>query len=140
MQPFRLKQLIRRFIRSFPGIVKKEAFLEAMAPKKATLRQAVEVEARQKNHVVPISTKGIQSITIPISLAHKLDERKLPQVRATLTEPHLPVKLGATKGVVHWKLDKTRLRRFTECEANPGYQRFFENQLAKADASGNGVD
>ena len=83
-----------------------------MAPK-AVLKDASTKQATEKT-VVPVSTVGIHAITIAISMAERLDEKKLPQVRATMAEPHLPVKLGSTKGVVMWKIDKVRLMRFIE--------------------------
>ena len=97
-------------------------------------------EALTQKSVVPISTKGIQSITIPISLAQMLEETKLPQVRGTLMDPHVPVKLGSTNGVVHWKIDATRLRRFIMAEAHPEQKRMYESVLAQAEASRNAID
>ena len=47
-------------------------------------------------------------VTMEMSMEERLDEAKLPQVKAVM-ENDIPVKLGSTKeGFVHWKVDFER--------------------------------
>ena len=106
-----------------------------MAPKKVVLKDAITKQAEEKT-VVPISTVGMQAITIAMSMEERADEKKLPQVRATMAEPMLPVKLGSSKGVVMWKFDKVRLERFIQANSSAEEVEFLKKVYVKAAGAG----
>ena len=85
-------------------------------PKKVTAW--LETPEMQEKHAVPVSTQGLTKIWIDMSMAERLQEKKLPQVRGAILTPQIPVKLGSTKGYVHWKIDKDRLKSFVKAESN----------------------
>ena len=78
----------------------------------------LETPEMQEKHAVPVSTQGLTNITIEMSMAERLQEKKLPQVRGAILTPQIPLKLGSTKGYVHWKIDKDRLKSFVKAESN----------------------
>ena len=114
----------------------------------AQLKQAKEKRAKKamqkwlrspemtKKHVVPISTEGMKEVAIEMSMADRLQEKKLPQVRGALVNPHVPVKLGSTKGYVHWKIDATRMKNFTNAEGNKLTQGRYKQLLKDAKKHG----
>ncbi len=89
-----------------------EAQAKKLAAKKLAQAKWLKSAEMQKMHVVPVSTMGLKEITIETCMAQRLEEKKLPQVRGTLVDPHVPVKLGSTNGFVHWKIDMKRMEGF----------------------------
>ncbi len=95
--------------------LEKKKKLEAKKRAKAKWLRSAEM---QKMHVVPVSTLGLKEITIEMNMAQRLEEKKLPQVRGTLVDPHVPVKLASTKGFVHWKIDMKRMKTFISAKGS----------------------
>ena len=74
-------------------------------------------EAMRKKEDVSVSTDGMTEVTMELSMAERLDEKKLPEVKAVV-ENDIPVKLGSTpEGFVHWKPDYTRFEESTKQKA-----------------------
>jgi hypothetical protein len=82
-------------------------------------------------HVVPIKTLGMTEVTIEMTMAQRMNEESIPQVRGTLM--NVPWKLGTTKeGFVHWKIDKERLKGWLKKEKSKLVQALFRQQLVDA--------
>jgi hypothetical protein len=82
-------------------------------------------------HVVPIKTLGMTEVTIEMTMAQRMNEESIPQVRGTLM--NVPWKLGTTKeGFVHWKIDKDRLKGWLKKEKSKLVQALFRQQLVDA--------
>ena len=74
-------------------------------------------EAMRKKEDVSVSTDGMTEVTMELSMAERLDEKKLPEVKAVV-ENDIPVKLGSTpEGFVHWKIDYKRAQDATKEKA-----------------------
>ena len=124
-KPAKQEAMLMKAMKQGPKAMKKVSTKEAQkAQKKAMLKKqkaqkasaAAKKGARtkwlnsaemQKKHVVPFCTKGVDEVTFETCMADRLQEKKLPQHRATCM--NLPMKLGSTKGFVHWKIDHRHL-------------------------------
>ena len=107
-----------------------------LAAKKLAKAKWLKSAEMQKMHVVPVSTVGLKEVTIEMNMAQRLLEKKLPQVRGTLVEPHIPVKLGSTKGFVHWKIDMKRMKGFITSEGSKLAKGRFKQILKDAEKHG----
>jgi hypothetical protein len=107
-----------------------------LAAKKRAKAKWLKSAEMQKMHVVPVSTEGLRQITIEMNMAQRLADKKLPQVRGTLLNPHVPVKLASTKGFVHWKIDMKRMKGFIANEGNKLIEGRYKQILKDAEKHG----
>jgi hypothetical protein len=113
-----------------------EAQAKKLAAKKLAKAKWLKSAEMQKMHVVPVSTLGLKEITIETCMAQRLEEKKLPQVRGTLVDPHVPVKLGSTNGFVHWKIDMKRMKGFISSEGSKLAKGRYKQILKDAEKHG----
>ena len=69
-------------------------------------------------------------------MAERMKEKNLPKIRGTLMAPRLPVKIGATGGFVHWKIDKKRLEGWLKKEKNKKMKHIFKKNIQDAKQMG----
>ena len=87
-----------------------------MERKKNKKNELLASPCMQAKAEVPIQVRGMSEVTFEMNMATRMQEAKLPQIRGTPLTPHLPVKIGSTKGFVHWKIDKPRLKDWLSSE------------------------
>ena len=73
-------------------------------------------------------------------MEERLDEKKLPAIRATLAEPMLPLKIGSVEGVICWKIDRHRLFNFIAASKSHEEQCFYQKVMVDAEKAGMLID